>query len=130
MRTFLTNCIKEKVIPTSISSVLRSSQHIFPDYIHLYLESSVHELKFSEAHTFQRARLLELEIRQKQGMSHNTDDQLRSEISRINNNQISKLRSKFIYLCNKSCWKNLGRADLVKNISSINLSPTETEVLG
>ena len=62
-------------------------------------------------------------------MSHNTANQLRSEISWINNNHISKLRSKFICLCNNSCWKNLGRADLVNNISSINLSPIETEAL-
>ena len=62
-------------------------------------------------------------------MSHNTADQLRYEISRINNNHISKLRSKFISLCNNSCWKNLGRADLVNNISSISLSPIETEAL-
>ena len=122
-------CIKEKVIPTSISSILRPSLHIFPDYIHLYLESSVRELKFSEAHTFERARLLGLELRRKQGMSHNTADQHRSEISRINNNHISKLRSKFISLCNKSCWKNLGRADLVNNISRISFSPIETEAL-
>ena len=33
-----------------------------------------------------------------------------------------------ISLCNNSRWKKLGRADLV-NISSINLSPTETEAL-
>ena len=62
-------------------------------------------------------------------MSHNTANQLRSEISRINNNHISKLKSKFISLCNNSHWKNLGRADLINNISSINLSPTETEAL-
>ena len=128
-RTFLTNCIKEKVIPTSISSVLHPIQHIFPDYIRLYLESSVRKLKFSEAHTFERARLLGLELRRKQGMSHNTADQLRSEISWINNNHISKLRSKFISLWKKSCWKNLGKADLVNNISRISLSPIETEAL-
>ena len=51
-------------------------------------------------------------------------EQLRSEMSRINNNYISILRSKF-----KSCWKNLGMADLVNNISSISLSPVETEAL-
>ena len=128
-RTFITNCIKEKVIPTSISSVLRPSEHIFPNYICSYLISSVHELKFSEINTFEKARLLGLELRRKHGMSHNTANQLRSEISRINNNHISKLRSKFISLCNNSRWKKLGRADLVNNISSINLSPTETEAL-
>ena len=128
-RTFITNCIKEKVIPTSISSVLRPSEHIFPNYICSYLVSPVHELKFSEINTFEKARLLGLELRRKHGMSHNTANQLRSEISRINNNHISKLRSKFISLCNNSRWKKLGRADIVNNISSINLSPTETEAL-
>ena len=128
-RTFLTNCIKENIIPTSIPSILRPSQHIFPDYIRSYLESSVHKLKFSEAHTFGRARLLGRELRRKQGMSHNTTDQLRPEISRINNNHISKLRSKFISLCNKSCWKNLRWADLVNNITSISLNHFETDAL-
>ena len=128
-RTFITNCIKENVIPTSISSVLRPSEHIFPNYICSYLESSVHELKFSEIKTFEKARLLGLELRRKHGMSHNTVNQLRSDISRINDNHISKLRSKFISLCNNSRWKKLDRADLVNNISSINFSPTETEAL-
>ena len=108
-RTFITNCIKEKVIPTSISSVLRPSEHIFPNYICSYLVSSVHELKFSEINTFEKARLLGLELRRKHGMSHNTANQLRSEISRINNNHISKLRSKFISLCNNSRWKKIGQ---------------------
>ena len=98
-------------------------------YICSYLESSVHELKFSEIHTFERARLLGLKLYRKNGMSHNMANQLRSEISRINNNHISKLRSKFIYLCNNSCWKNLGRVDLVNKIPSFNLSPIETEAL-
>ena len=98
-------------------------------YICSYLVSSVHELKFSEINTFEKARLFGLELRRKHGMSHNTANQLRSEISRINNNHISKLRSKFISLCNNSRWKKLGWADLVNNISSINLSPTETEAL-
>ena len=62
-------------------------------------------------------------------MSHNTANQLKSEISRINNNHTSKLWSKFIPLCNNSCWKKFGRDDLVNNISSINLSPTETKAL-
>ena len=127
-RTFLTNCIQEKVIPTSISSILCPSQHIFPHYIRLYLETSICDFKFSEAHVFERARLIGLELRRKQGMSHNMADQLRSEISRINNSHISKLRSKFISLCNKSRWNNLGRADLV-NISSISFSPVETKAL-
>ena len=54
-------------------------------------------------------------------------EQLRSVIYRINNNLISKLKSKFIFLCNKSCWKDLGRADLVNNISSISLNSVETK---
>ena len=54
-------------------------------------------------------------------------EKLRSEISGINNNNVSKLKSKFISLCNKSCQKDLGRADLINNISRINLSFVETE---
>ena len=48
--TFLINCIQEKVIPTSISIVLHPSQHIFLDYIRLYLETSIGDFKFFEVH--------------------------------------------------------------------------------
>ena len=65
----------------------------------------------------------------KQGMSHDMAEQLRPDIFRINHNHISKLRFKFISLCNKNGWKDLGRADLVDNISSINLSSVKTEAL-
>ena len=47
-------------IPTSMSSVLRPSQHIFPDYIRLYLETSIHDLNFSKAHTFEKPDFLDL----------------------------------------------------------------------
>ena len=125
--TFLTNCIQEKVIPTTISSVLFPSQY-FPWLLEQYLVTSIHDLEFSEAHTFEKARLIGLELRRKQGISHNMAEQLISEISRINNNHISKLRSKFISLYKKSCWKDLGRSDLVNNISSISVNVVETEV--
>ena len=62
---------KKKIIPTSMSSVLRPSQHIFPDYIRLYLETSIRDLKFSEAHTFEKTKLIGLELRRKQGMIQN-----------------------------------------------------------
>ena len=64
-RTFLTSYIQEKTIPTSMSSGLRPSPHIFSDYIRPYLESSIRDLKFSEAHTFEKARLIGLELRRK-----------------------------------------------------------------
>ena len=66
--TFLTNYMQEKIIPTSISNVPCPSQHIFPDYIRLYLETSIRDLKFSEAHTFEKDRLIGLEFHRKQGM--------------------------------------------------------------
>ena len=56
-RTFLTNYIQEKIIPTSMSSVLRPPQHIFPDYIRLFLETSICDLKISEAHTFEKSQI-------------------------------------------------------------------------
>ena len=54
-----------------MSGVLRPSKHILPDYIGLYLENSFRDLKFSEAHTFEKARLIRLELRRKQGMIRN-----------------------------------------------------------
>ena len=44
-RNFLTNYIEEKIIPTSMSSVLRPSQHVFLEYVRLYLEVSNRDLK-------------------------------------------------------------------------------------
>ena len=49
------------------------------------------------------------------------------EVTRINNNHISKLKSKFMSLCNSSSWNYLNRVDLVENISSTRLSTVETE---
>ena len=43
--------------------------HIFTDYIRLYHE--IYDLKFSEAHTYEKARLIELELRRKQRMIRN-----------------------------------------------------------
>ena len=37
--------------------------NIFPDYICLYIETSIHDFKFSLAHTFKKARLIEFELR-------------------------------------------------------------------
>ena len=54
-----------------MSSVLRPSQHIFLDYIRLYLEISIRDLKFSEPYKFEKARLIGLELRRKQGMIRN-----------------------------------------------------------
>ena len=98
-----------KIIPTRISSVLRPSYHIFSDYIQLYLVTSISDLKFSEAHTFEKARLIGLELRRKQGISHKMVEQLISEIPRINNNYFSKLRSKFISLCDERLLERFGQ---------------------
>ena len=54
-----------------MSCVLCPSEHIFLHDIRLYLEISVRHLKFSEEHTFEKARLIELEFRRKQGMLRN-----------------------------------------------------------
>ena len=62
-------------------------------------------------------------------MFHSVAEEFRSEISRINQNDISKLKSKYISLYNNSYWKDSGRADLVEMISSIKLSSAETEAL-
>ena len=36
-----------------------SSLPTSPDYIRLYIETSIRDLKFSDAHTFEKARLIE-----------------------------------------------------------------------
>ena len=125
--TFLTNCTHGKVITHHIFSVLRPSHQIFHNYAQPYLETYFCNFKFFEVHTFEEARLIGVELRRKRGMFHSVTEHLRSEISRINNNSISKLKSKFISLCNKSCRKDLCRVDL--NISCIGLSTIEREAL-
>ena len=81
---FLTNCVYKKVTPFSISSFLKPSHYIFPDYVQFHLKISVQNLKFSEVQTFEKARLLGLELWRKKCMSYNTAERLRSEVFRIN----------------------------------------------
>ena len=59
-RTFLTNRIYKKVIPPSISNIIKHSDCIFPDYIRIYLETSIQNLKFSEEQTFDKLGYLDL----------------------------------------------------------------------
>ena len=101
----------------------------FPSYfswLHIALPPNFHSKP--KIFQFEKARFIGLELWWKQGISHSVDEQLRSEISRISHNHISKLKSKFMSLCNKSCWKDLGRVVLV-NISSIKFSAVEMEAL-
>ena len=70
--------------------------NIFPDYVRLYLETSIQSQNFSEVNTFEQARLIGLELRRKQSMFYSVAEQLRSKISQINQNHISELKSKFI----------------------------------
>ena len=46
---------KRNIVPTSMSSILHPSQHIFLDYIRLYLETSIGDLTFSETQTCKKA---------------------------------------------------------------------------
>ena len=95
--TFLPESIHEKVIPNScISSVLQPFHHIFPNYARLYLKTSIRNLKFSEVYIFVEARLIGLELRRKRDMSHSVAEQHKFEISWINNNHNSKLKTKFM----------------------------------
>ena len=50
---------------------MRAARHDDDDDVRLYYEASVRDLEFSEAHTFEKARLIGLELRRKQGMIRN-----------------------------------------------------------
>ena len=41
---------------------------MFQDFIGVYLEISIRDLKFSKAYTFEKARRIRLELRRKRGM--------------------------------------------------------------
>ena len=69
--------MNEKEIPISISNVLRSFDHILPEHIKTFLESSDENLKFSESSTFEKARQWKLELHYQKCVSHKTDEKLR-----------------------------------------------------
>jgi len=62
-------------------------------------------------------------------MSHYTAETIRTEITSINNSHISKLKNKLRSLCNNSTWKEVGRSNLIHNISNTELKPVEYEAL-
>ena len=69
-KIFITNYIQEKksYLPCPMFFVYPD---IFPDYICLYIETSICDLKFSEAHAFKKARPIEFVFRRKQEMIRN-----------------------------------------------------------
>ena len=57
------------------------SHHILPEYIKSFLESSIESLKFSEDSTFERDRLLGMDLHNKKKcMSHKTAEKLNENI--------------------------------------------------
>ena len=125
-RDFLTNCLQEKVIPNSTPKLHTYSQHIFPDYIASFMESSIRNLKFQEVSTFEEANKLERDFRMNKHMTENSRKKLRKD---INNVHISKLKNKLLSLCRNSRCTNIGHTDLILNLSTTPLKQYESETL-
>ena len=66
------------VIPPSITNTLKPSDHIFPEYIKSYLETSIQDLQYSEKKTFEEARRLGYTLRRNNNMSQYYADKTRN----------------------------------------------------
>ena len=126
---FIQRCLEEKVIPKSLHKVFKTTTHIFPVYVQEYLESIAEDLKQESTQKFENARLLGTELRQKQLFSTQDYKNLQRKMNIQNNKQRRNLEQKLGSLISSSGWKNIGRKDLVNNLSSRNLNDIEEESL-
>ena len=126
-RTFLQNCIHEKVLPKSTAKILKADNHPFPNYARDYLYHSAQKLKHEETELFEKARSIGISLRN--SLSAEQSNQIRHQLTRANNNQITNLQNKLKVLCINSQWKSLGNPNLINNLSDITLSQNETEAL-
>ncbi|XP_076057217.1 uncharacterized protein LOC143034752 [Oratosquilla oratoria] len=116
-RHFLRECIEEKVLPKSTPVQLSDNHTPFSDSAKKYLEESCEKLTNAI-----------YELKGKSNKVHLPHHMITS-LKTINNKQKEKLKQKLDILYEKSNWKDMGRQDLITNLSKKTLTNTEREVL-
>ena len=114
-KNFLNECIHEQVIPKSFPRHVKSSEHPFP-------ESA-------------RADLVEAIARNEDELSliPDNDGSIPARLHKRNEAEAKKhqahLRKKLSRLCEESRWHNVGREDIVTNISNVDLTRDQKSAL-
>ena len=126
---FLTRCIEEKVIPSCTPFQPKLSEHIFPEYIQLYLKKSIDKLHHLLNSIHNQIKTLRTQLHNENALPSNLEAKIKLKIQEQNKKHAKSLELKLVSLCRKSRWKEIGRPDLVMNLSNYNLTDTETEAL-
>ena len=126
---FLSRCIEEKVIPRCTPFHPKLSEHIFPEYIQLYLKNSIDELKHQHSSTLEQTKILRTQLYNENILSPGLETRIKRNIQDKNDSQAKLLDQKLSTLCRESKWKDIGRPELVTNISTHQLTDTELEAL-
>ena len=126
---FILDCIKEKVVPNCSKHILKNSHRIFPTYAQYFLQSIANNLKLDELAKFEEARLAHASLITDKLLDSRTKSRIKRRIKTSNQTQLKSHQQKLHSLCTRSPWKNIGRKDLVLNLSNTSLNPIEEEAL-
>ncbi|XP_076064990.1 uncharacterized protein LOC143039026 [Oratosquilla oratoria] len=114
---FLKDCLEEQVLPRSAPKHLHHPHKPFSNTAREYLKEARETLRNEESMI--RSRL------KKDHIPHGLVLKIKEE-DRI---QKAKLQMKLEHLCNNSRWKEVGRHELITNLSSLRLTKTQEEAL-
>ena len=117
---FLTEAIEEQVIPRSAPAHLKSSEHPFSIEARQYLNGAASTLK---------DKIEEISERLAREEWPATDWRQRAMLRRIDRNQKRKLGHRLKSLIDQSPWKDAGRLQIIRNLSSRELNQVESEAL-
>ena len=110
---FLQDCIEEQVLPRSAPQHLQQNNKPFSNTAREYLKEAREQLKH-EAEDI-KSKLHNIHL------PHSIIERLKKE----DRDKKEKLHSKLDHLCNNSRWRNIGREDLITNLSSHTLTQTQ-----
>ena len=114
---FLKECIAEQVLPASVPTQLKQNNKPFSKAAKAYMEEICQDLRDD----------LNALLGERKGIT--LPQELVMKLKKINEDQQKNLEKKLLHLCANSPWKQAGNPDIVRNVSSRQLSNTEIEAL-
>ena len=114
---FLLSCIEEQVLPRSAPPHLHHSDKPFSNTAREYLREARETLRYEAEEIKSQLQHVHL--------PHNMVQKIKEE----DRKQKDKLNKKLEHLCRDSRWNNIGREDLITNLSSHTLTQTQKEAL-